>query len=93
MSNHCSPVNSDTEAEVTMKYHTGTRDYRYVVLSILVIMVVVGYVLIAFAQSSHYDELANAPFAETRPTPETAKLLSETYSSNEGRRRISGSCL
>lgn len=31
----------------------------------------------AFAQSSRYDDLANAPFAENRPTSETAKLLKD----------------
>jgi Uncharacterized protein conserved in bacteria (DUF2252) len=56
-----------------MKFQAGTRNYRYLVLSSLAI--IFGYVPIAFAQSCHYDDLANAPFAENRPTPETAKLL------------------
>lgn len=31
----------------------------------------------ALAQQEHFDALANAPFSENRPTPETSKLLKE----------------
>ena len=31
----------------------------------------------ALAQQEHFDALANAPFSENRPTPETSKLLKD----------------
>lgn len=33
----------------------------------------------ALAQQEHFDALANAPFSENRPTPETSKLLKEEF--------------
>jgi len=40
-------------------------------------LITTGYATCAEAQSNRYDDLANAPFSENRPTPETSKLLKD----------------
>ena len=37
----------------------------------------IGFIPLAQAQADRYDALANAPFSENRPTPETMTLLKD----------------
>jgi hypothetical protein len=46
----------------------------------------------AFAQTSRFDELANLPFKENRPTKETAQNLRDELLFQRRRRPTSGRC-
>ena len=46
-------------------------------LQTVVLVAAIGSANCVVAQSNRYDDLANAPFSENRPTPETSKLLKD----------------
>jgi hypothetical protein len=64
------PMKRRTDATVN-----ATRKSSAPAAALVVALAMIGLAPQAFAQQTHFDELANLPFAEGRPTKETAQTL------------------